>query len=64
MECYFCRQHKEIDFRDTDLLKKFLSGLFKIRGRKKTGLCARHQRELARAIKRARYMALLPYVPK
>lgn len=64
MECYFCRQNKEIDFRDTDLLKKFLSGLFKIRGRKKTGLCAHHQREIAKAIKRARYLGLLPYLPE
>jgi len=64
MECFFCRQNKEIDFRDTILLKKFLSGLFKIRPRKKTGLCAYHQRRLAQAVKRARYLGLLPYVPE
>lgn len=65
MECYFCKQNiKEIDFKDTELLKHFISGLGKIRPRKKTGLCAKHQRKVARAIKRARCLGLLSYTSK
>lgn len=64
MECYFCRQNIEIDFRETEILKKYLSSLMKIKSRKKTGLCAWHQRRLAQAVKRARYLGLLPYLPE
>ncbi|GIW67359.1 MAG: 30S ribosomal protein S18 [Candidatus Parcubacteria bacterium] len=64
MTCYFCSQNaKEIDFKDIDVLKKFLSAAYKIKDRKETGLCAKHQRQFARAVKRARQMALLPYLP-
>ncbi|KPJ56607.1 30S ribosomal protein S18 [Parcubacteria bacterium DG_74_2] len=63
--CYFCQQNKkEIDFKNTELLRRFTSGLAKIRPRKKTNLCSFHQRELSRAIKLARYMGLLPYTTK
>jgi small subunit ribosomal protein S18 len=51
-----------IDYKDTESLKKLMSGNGKISGRKRTGADAMQQRMLARAIKRARYMALLPYV--
>ncbi|MCD6500439.1 30S ribosomal protein S18 [bacterium] len=62
MQCLFCQRNiKEIDFRDTKTLENFISALGKIRPRKKTGLCAYHQRRLAQAIKRARFLALLPY---
>jgi len=65
MNCYFCQKGvKEIDFKNTELLKKFISSLGKIRPRKKTGLCAQHQRRLARAIKRARFLGLLSYTEK
>jgi small subunit ribosomal protein S18 len=61
MNCYFCQHNiKEIDFRDVGTLKKFISGLAKIRPRKRTGLCSLHQRKLARAIKGARHLGLLP----
>jgi len=64
MTCYFCSQNaKEIDFKDVDILKKFLSAAYKIKHRKETGFCARHQRKFSRAVKRARQMALLPYLP-
>lgn len=60
--CFFCAQNVEqVTLRDTELLRRFLSGQHKILPRKKTGTCARHQRRLAREIKRAREMALLPY---
>ena len=62
MECYFCQRNtKEIDFRETEMLRKFISGLAKIRAKKRTGVCAAHQRKLGRAIKRARFLGLLPY---
>jgi small subunit ribosomal protein S18 len=64
MTCYFCSQNaKEIDFKEVEVLKKFLSAAYKIKDRKETDLCSRHQRKLARAVKRARQMALLPYLP-
>ena len=63
MTCYFCSQNaKDIDYKDVEVLKRFLSAGMKIKPRKKTGVCSRHQRKLALAIKRAREMALLPYV--
>ncbi|MCD6114940.1 30S ribosomal protein S18 [bacterium] len=59
-DCYFCKQNiKEVDFKEVDLLKKFITGLGKIRSRKKTGLCKYHQRRIAQAIKRARNLGLL-----
>jgi small subunit ribosomal protein S18 len=51
-----------IDYKDTESLRKMLSGNGKIQGRKRTAANAMEQRMLARAVKRARYMALLPYV--
>jgi len=64
MPCYFCQRNiKEIDYKDTKTLLKFVSKLYKIKPRKKTGLCSYHQRQLKRAIKRARELALIPYLP-
>jgi len=65
MACYFCQRNiKDIDFKDIETLKRFISGLGKIRAKKRTGVCASHQRKLARAIKRARILGLLPYTSK
>ncbi len=65
MPCYYCQRNiDEIDFKKRKVLEKFTSGLKKIRPRKRTGICATHQRKLAKAIKRARYLGLLPYLPK
>lgn len=61
MDCYFCKRNiNYIDFKDTKLLRKFISSLGKIKPRKKTGLCSRHQKKLSQAVKRARYLGLLP----
>ena len=61
--CNFCAEKSEyIDYKDVAKLKKYLAESGKILPRRMTGVCARHQRELAVAIKRARQMALLPYV--
>ncbi len=60
MDCYFCQRNiKEIDFKNTEFLKRFISGSAKIRSRKKTGLCAKHQRQIAKEIKKARHFGLL-----
>ena len=61
--CYFTANNVEkIDFKDVELLKRFISDRGKILPRRMTGTCAKYQRELTKAIKRARQMALLPYV--
>ncbi len=61
-QCLFCSKNlKEIDYKDVDLLKRFISSNQKIYPPKKTGVCAFHQRRLAQAIKRARFLGLLPY---
>jgi small subunit ribosomal protein S18 len=60
--CGFCVDKvTHIDYKDVELLRRYITERGKIRPRRKTGTCAKHQRPLARAIKRARYMALLPY---
>ncbi len=64
-QCFFCSQNFiDIDFKETEILKRFVSGQAKIIDPKYTGVCAKHQRKLARAIKRARFMGLLPYIKK
>ena len=61
--CYFCVNNlDEIDYKDTKTLQKFINIYKKILPRKRTGACSLHQRKLATAIKRARVMALLPYL--
>ena len=62
--CSFCADKAEvIDYKDPVKLRRYISDRGKIEPRRKTGTCARHQRALAIAIKRARHLALLPYVP-
>ena len=60
--CTFCVDKVDyIDYKDVNKLRKFTSERSKILPRRVTGTCAKHQRELTTAIKRARYVALLPY---
>lgn len=60
--CQFCAEKtKYIDYKQVDLLKRFTNEQGKIRPRRDTGTCARHQRMLAKAVKRARHIALLPF---
>ncbi len=62
-QCQFCRKKIDyIDFRDTNTLTKYLTAWSKIKPARDTGNCARHQRMLTDAIKRSRFMALMPYV--
>ena len=61
--CYFTKNNvKHIDYKDVELLKKFIAPTGRIAPRRVTGTSAKYQRQLAVAIKRARQMALLPYV--
>lgn len=61
--CYFTKNHiKHIDYKDVELLRKYISPTGKITPRRIMGTSAKYQRMLARAIKNARYMALLPFV--
>jgi len=65
MPCYFCQRNiKEIDYKNSKLISRFISGLAKTRAKKRTGVCSAHQRKLAQAIKRARFLGLLPYTTK
>ena len=61
--CYFCKEKvEEIDYKNANQLRRYISEKGKIRSRRITGACRRHQRQVAVAVKRAREMALLPYV--
>jgi len=64
-ECIFCTDRtKVIDYKNVELLRPYLTEHARIRPRRMTGVCAKHQRRLARAIKRARHLALLPFSPE
>lgn len=60
--CYFCEKGVEPSYKDPQTLSQFISERGKIIGRRQTGVCARHQRALAKEIKKARQLALLPYL--
>jgi small subunit ribosomal protein S18 len=60
--CMFCKDKvKYVDYKDTPLLRRFISDRGKIRARRVTGNCTQHQRDIAVAVKNSREMALLPY---
>lgn len=64
-QCYFSQHNiKHIDYKDTEILKKFINPHGRMIARKRTGTTAKYQRQLATAVKRARFMALLPFVAK
>ncbi len=61
--CPYCKDKiEQVDYKDVDGLRRFVSEKGKIRSRRITGACRRHQSQIARAVKRARELALLPYV--
>lgn len=61
--CYFCsRGIEQIDYKDVDTLNKFINQIAKIQPRRINGNCSKHQRRVANAIKRARIVALLPFI--
>jgi small subunit ribosomal protein S18 len=60
--CQFCTDKNiKIDYKDTNLLRRYIDDTGKIRPRRQTGACAKHQRTIAKAIKNARHIALLPF---
>src|SRR3954465_2524918 len=63
--CIFCSEHiKWVDYKDVNVLRRFMSDRGKIRARRVSGNCAQHQRDVAVAIKTARELALLPYTQR
>ena len=60
--CKLCRYDKEVDYKDAGFLEKYIDRRGKLLPRSFTGNCAHHQREVSRAVKRARTLALLPFV--
>ncbi len=64
-QCFFKQNNiQHIDYKDTDILKKFLNPHARILSRKRTNVSAENQRKLALAVKRARFMGLLPYISR
>jgi len=65
MQDYFSKNGiKYIDYKDTETLKKFLNPHSRVMGKRRTGLSAKNQRAVALAVKRARYLGLLPYISR
>ncbi|MFH1771899.1 MAG: 30S ribosomal protein S18 [Candidatus Omnitrophota bacterium] len=60
--CVFCKKDLATDYKDVDLLSRYLSAKGKVLSRRISGNCAKHQRKLMREIKRARFLSMLPYI--
>lgn len=64
-KCRFCEEGEcNVDYKDVKSLQKSTSNYYKIESRKRSGLCMKHQRKVAKAIKRARILALIPFTSK
>ena len=63
-KCSFCQSGEEPDYKEVETLRRFVSDWGKIIPRSRTGTCAKHQRHLAKAIKRARYLGLIPFTAR
>ncbi len=62
-QCHFCTNNiAGIDYKDVEVLKNYIDGHSRIQKHRRTSVCAKHQRRLAQAIKRARFLALLPFI--
>ena len=62
--CYFCINGKEPDYKETEILAKYLSGKGRLVSRMKTGVCQKHQRRITREVQRARVLSLLPFMQR
>ncbi|MBI3290524.1 30S ribosomal protein S18 [Candidatus Microgenomates bacterium] len=62
--CFFCKEELSPAFNDISVMERFLTDRGKIVGSTRSGVCAKHQRLLTREVKRARFLALLPFVQK
>lgn len=60
-ECVFCKNELDIDYKNIELLERYISSRGKILSRNISGNCAKHQRKVAREVKRARFLDLIPY---
>ncbi|MFA6551459.1 MAG: 30S ribosomal protein S18 [Patescibacteria group bacterium] len=64
-QCHFCVNNlRDVDYKDVQLLRRFLNSYSKILPKKRTGVCSKHQRKIATAVKRARILALIPFLPR
>ncbi len=63
-DCQFCQNKTQPYWRDYQVLRNFLSPRSRILSREKTGVCAKHQRQLAKAVKHARHLGLLPFITR
>lgn len=64
-QCHYCvNRQEETDYKDVQTLRRFTSSYLKIAPRRRSGLCAKHQRQVARAIKQARIAGLMGFAPK
>lgn len=61
-DCFYCKQKTEPDYKDVESFAKFVSERGKINSRLYSGVCQKHQRILSSAIKRARFLALIPFL--
>ena len=61
--CPFCKNKTNPDYKDADTLTRYISDRAKILGKDRTGICAKHQRRMSQALKRARHLALIPFIP-
>jgi len=64
VNCPFCKSKTSPDYKYVETLSKYISDRAKVLGKARTGICAKHQRKISVAVKRARHLALLPYVPQ
>ncbi len=62
-DCPYCKTNTTPDYKDYNVLSKYISDRAKLQGKDRTGLCSKHQRQVSVAIKRARHLALLPFTP-
>ena len=62
--CVFCNEDKEPDYKEVEMLRKYMSEKGKIIGKARTGVCAKHERKIGKTIKHARYIGLLPFVTR
>ena len=64
-QCFFCAANRDVvDYKNTETIRQFMSTQGKIYSRAKSALCSRHQRHVARAIRRSRFMALVPFTTR
>lgn len=64
-QCHFCVNNMAVvDYKDVQTLRRFVSSYFKIAPRRRSGLCAKHQRKVARAVKQSRIAGLMSFLPR